>query len=135
MQKLQYKKGSIILYLVLIVITLTVMIVARNKSLSHLSQASDNDSIVNIGLHISPNILTTVNGENSGIYYNFLKQTAADNGIKYNIKAYSDINAAMSALRDERIDNFVIEQTLMPDSLNSISHKNDTVSDIIFTVF
>lgn len=135
MEPLKLKKGSIIVYLVLLALVLVVMIIARNNALkgSAENKSKDRDTI-NIAIQISPIGVTTIGDTLGGIYYDKIRQIAVKQHFHPKISGITNIQSAISDLNNGVFDVVIADTTnvilssedikiqiatLLPDSLQS----------------
>lgn len=135
MEPLKLKKGSIIVYLVLLALVLVVMIIARNNALkgSAENKSEDRDTI-NVAIQISPIGVTTIGDSLGGIYYDKIRQIAVKQHFHPKISGITNIQSAISDLNNGVFDVVIADTTnvilssedikiqiatLLPDSLQS----------------
>lgn len=135
MEPLKLKKGSIIVYLVLLALVLVVMIIARNNVLkgSAENKSEDRDTI-NVAIQISPIGVTTIGDSLGGIYYDKIRQIAVKQHFHPKISGITNIQSAISDLNNGVFDVVIADTTnvilspddikiqiatLLPDSLQS----------------
>ena len=112
MEPLKLKKGSIIVYLVLLALVLVVMIIARNNALkgSAENKSKDRDTI-NIAIQISPIGVTTIGDTLGGIYYDKIRQIAVKQHFHPKISGITNIQSAISDLNNGVFDVVIADTT------------------------
>lgn len=112
MEPLKLKKGSIIVYLVLLALVLVVMIIARNNALkgSAENKSEDRDTI-NVAIQISPIGVTTIGDSLGGIYYDKIRQIAVKQHFHPNISGITNIQSAISDLNNGVFDVVIADTT------------------------
>ena len=135
MEPLKLKKGSIIVYLVLLALVLVVMIIARNNALKGSAEnKSDDRDTINVAIQISPIGVTTIGDSLGGIYYDKIRQIAVKQHFHPKISGITNIQSAISDLNNGVFDVVIADTTnvilspddikiqiatLLPDSLQS----------------
>ena len=112
MEPLKLKKGSIVVYLVLLALVLVVMIIARNNSLkgSAENKSEDRDTI-NVAIQISPFGVTTIGDSLGGIYYDKIRQIAVKQHFHPKISGITNIQTAISDLNNGVFDVVIADTT------------------------
>ena len=112
MEPLKLKKGSIIVYLVLLALVLVVMIIARNNALkgSAENKSEDRDTI-NVAIQISPIGVTTIGDSLGGIYYDKIRQIAVKQHFHPKISGITNIQSAISDLYNGFFDVVIADTT------------------------
>ena len=112
MEPLKLKKGSIIVYLVLLALVLVVMIIARNNALkgSAENKSEDRDTI-NVAIQISPIGVTTIGDSLGGIYYDKIRQIAVKQHFHPKISGITNIQTAISDLNNGVFDVVIADTT------------------------
>ena len=112
MEPLKLKKGSIIVYLVLLALVLVVMIIARNNALkgSAENKSEDRDTI-NVAIQISPIGVTTIGDTLGGIYYDKIRQIAVKQHFHPKINGITNIQSAISDLNNGVFDVVIADTT------------------------
>lgn len=112
MEPLKLKKGSIIVYLVLLALVLVVMIIARNNALkgSAENKSEDRDTI-NVAIQISPIGVTTIGDSLGGIYYDKIRQIAVKQHFHPKISGITNIQSAISDLNNGVFDVVIADTT------------------------
>lgn len=112
MEPLKLKKGSIVVYLVLLALVLVVMIIARNNALkgSAENKSEDRDTI-NVAIQISPIGVTTIGDSLGGIYYDKIRQIAVKQHFHPKINGITNIQSAISDLNNEVFDIIIADTT------------------------
>lgn len=112
MEPLKLKKGSIIVYLVLLALVLVVMIIARNNALkgSAENKSEDRDTI-NVAIQISPIGVTTIGDSLGGIYYDKIRQIAVKQHFHPRISGITNIQSAISDLNNGVFDVVIADTT------------------------
>lgn len=112
MEPLKLKKGSIVVYLVLLALVLVVMIIARNNSLkgSAENKSEDRDTI-NVAIQISPIGVTTIGDSLGGIYYDKIRQIAVKQHFHPKISGITNIQSAISDLNNGFFDVVIADTT------------------------
>lgn len=112
MEPLKLKKGSIIVYLVLLALVLVVMIIARNNALkgSAENKSEDRDTI-NVAIQISPIGVTTIGDTLGGIYYDKIRQIAVKQHFHPKISGITNIQSAIYDLNNGVFDAVIADTT------------------------
>lgn len=112
MEPLKLKKGSIVVYLVLLALVLVVMIIARNNALKG---SAENKSVVrdtiNVAIQISPIGVTTIGDSLGGIYYDKIRQIAVKQHFHPKISGITNIQSAISDLNNGVFDVVIADTT------------------------
>ena len=112
MEPLKLKKGSIIVYLVLLALVLVVMIIARNNALKG---SAENKSVVrdtiNVAIQISPIGVATIGDSLGGIYYDKIRQIAVKQHFHPKISGITNIQSAISDLNNGVFDVVIADTT------------------------
>lgn len=112
MEPLKLKKGSIVVYLVLLALVLIVMIIARNNALkgSAENKSEDKDTI-NVAIQISPIGVTTISDTLGGIYYDKIRQIAVKQHFYPKISGITNIQSAITDLKNGVFDVIIADTT------------------------
>ena len=112
MEPLKLKKGSIVVYLVLLALVLVVMIIARNNALKG---SAENKSVVrdtiNVAIQISPIGVATIGDSLGGIYYDKIRQIAVKQHFHPKISGITNIQSAISDLNNGVFDVVIADTT------------------------
>ena len=112
MEPLKLKKGSIIVYLVLLALVLVVMIIARNNALKGSAEnKSEVRDTINVAIQISPIGVTTIGDSLGGIYYDKIRQVAVKQHFHPNISGITNIQSAIYDLNNGVFDVVIADTT------------------------
>lgn len=112
MEPLKLKKGSIIVYLVLLALVLVVMIIARNNALKGSAEnKSEVRDTINMAIQISPIGVTTIGDSLGGIYYDKIRQIAVKQHFHPKISGITNIQSAISDLNNGVFDVVIADTT------------------------
>ena len=104
-QKLQPRRGSMLLYIVLLVVALGLMLSARQCSTSRIGLPPDmtaGGDTLNVAIEISPTSLSLAGDTLSGAYYNLLRQTCASHNLPVRFHPYTRLEDALQWLSEGR---------------------------------
>ena len=112
MEPLKLKKGSIVVYLVLLALVLVVMIIARNNALKGSAEnKSEVRDTINVAIQISPIGVTTIGDSLGGIYYDKIRQVAVKQHFHPNISGITNIQSAIYDLNNGVFDVVIADTT------------------------
>lgn len=112
MEPLKLKKGSIVVYLVLLALVLVVMIIARNNALKGFAEnKSEVRDTINVAIQISPIGVTTIGDSLGGIYYDKIRQIAVKQHFHPKISGITNIQSAISDLYNGFFDVVIADTT------------------------
>lgn len=104
-QKLQPRRGSMLLYIVLLVVALGLMLSARQCSISRIGLPPDmtaGGDTLNVAIEISPTSLSLAGDTLSGAYYNLLRQTCVSHNLPVRFHPYTRLEDALQWLSEGR---------------------------------
>lgn len=104
-RKLEVKKGAVALYMVLLVVTLALMLTARQCSTKRIGERPDpvaGGDTLNVAIEISPTGLSLAGDTLSGEYYDLLRQVCARNNRPVKFHPYTRLDDALAWLREGR---------------------------------
>ena len=112
MEPLKLKKGSIVVYLVLLALVLVVMIIARNNALKGSAENTSEDrDTINVAIQISPIGVTTIGDSLGGLYYDKIRQIAVKQHFHPKISGITNIQSAIADLKNGVFDVVIADTT------------------------
>lgn len=105
MHKLPQKKGSLSLYLLLLIIAVGAMAMIRQCSRPQIPPRVENlagGDTINVAIEISPMGATMVGDTLGGVYYDMLRQAAASHGMTLRFHPFTQLESALRGLDEGR---------------------------------
>lgn len=105
LQRLQPRKGSLMLYIALLAAAVALMVSARQCSTKRIGPAPDNHAggdTLNVAIEISPTSLSLSGDTLSGTYYDLLRQVCARHGQPLQFHPYTRFEDALQWLDEGR---------------------------------
>lgn len=132
MQKLEPKKGNILIYLILLAVAIMAMVYACNRSKSNQEQPKPvvvEQDTLRVGIQISPMGVSTASDTLSGFYYDMIRRIAADNGLAIKIDGFTQISNALEKLERNDYDLVISDIPVTKDLLENYSFTNPIYAD------
>ncbi len=132
MQKLEPKKGNILLYLALLAVAITAMVFACNRSRPTREQPKaveiEQDTL-RVAIQISPMGVSTASDTLGGFYYDMIRQIAADNGMAITIDGFTQISNALEKLERNDYDLVISDIPVTKELLENYLFTNPIYAD------
>lgn len=132
LQKLQPRRGSLLLYIVLLALALGLMLTARQCSSRRIGPAPDQTAggdTLNVAIEISPTSLSLSGDTLSGPYYNLLRQACARHHRPVRFHPYTRIEDALQWLASGRCRLIVGDLPVTAELRDSLIFLNPIAVD------